>query len=157
MKNIFNDDLVKEEIITFTYKGEKFSSNEIEIGNLVSELKGIETLIKESIEFYRKKHGLSAEEVSFNIYVKIENGSVKEIIKIVKKNAAVYTLVTYCVMPFLQSGFEYYLNHNQSDNAEVVEVLDSNKKIRKSFEDILVPITGNDNGVSLFGRILPHL
>ncbi len=149
MKNIFDENLIKEEIITFTYKGDKFSNNEIELDNLICELKGIEVLIKETVEFYRKKLNLSHEEVIFDVYVKVEDGSIKEIIKIVKKNAAAFTLIGTFVMPFLQSGFNYYLNNRETDNTETIEVLESNKKIRKSFENILVPITGNDNVVSI--------
>ncbi|MDP3726641.1 MAG: hypothetical protein Q8R36_05645 [bacterium] len=149
MKNIFHENLIKEEIITFTYRGDKFSSNEIELESLISELKGIEVLIKETVEFYRKKRNLSGEEVSFEIYVKVEDGSIKEVIKIVKKNAVTFTLIGTFVMPFLQSGFDYYLNNNETNNPEVVDALETNKKIRKSFENILTPITGDDNVVTI--------
>ncbi len=146
-KDMFDEELVKEEIITFTYTGEKFSKNEIAIASLTSELKGVEVLLKETVDFYKKKHNLSADDVAFDIFVKIENGSIKEVIKIVKKNATTLTLLGTFVMPFLQSGFEYYLNNQQTEKLETVELLESSKKIRKGFEDILVPITGDDNKV----------
>lgn len=147
MKNIFGENLINEEIITFTYKGEKFSSFEIEIDQFVTELKGIEVLIKETIEYYRKKKNLNPEDVNFEIYVRVEDGSIKEIIKIVKKNAGMIALVGQFVMPFIQSGFDYYLHDRETENPEVIQVLEDNKKIRKSFDNILAPITGNDNSV----------
>lgn len=147
MKNLFAENLINEEIITFTYKGEKFSSHEIQLDQLVTELKGIEVLIRETVEYYRKKKNLNPEDVNFEIYVKVEDGSIKEVIKIVKKNATTLTLLSTFVMPFIQSGFEYYLNNHQTDNQETVEILQDNKKIRKSFDNILAPITGNDNSV----------
>ena len=52
-------------------------------------------------------------------------------------------------MPFLVSGFDYYLNHRETDNPETIEVLESSKKIRKSFENILAPVTGDDNKVNI--------
>lgn len=149
MKDIFNENLIKEEIITFVYKGNKFSNNEIELDSLITELKGIEVLVKETIEFYRKKRNLLPDEVLFDVYVKVEDGSIKEIIKIVKKNATTFTLIGTFVMPFLQSGFNYYLNNRETSDPEVIEILESNKKIRKSFENILIPITGDDNVISI--------
>lgn len=147
MENLFAKNLINEEVITFTYKGEKFSSHEIQLEQLVIELKGIEVLIKETVEYYRKKKNLSPEDVDFEIYVKIEDGSIKEIIKIVKKNSGMIALLCQFVMPFIQSGFDYYLNNRETDNQETIEILQDNKKIRKSFDNILAPITGNDNSV----------
>ncbi|MDP3999063.1 MAG: hypothetical protein Q8P76_00510 [bacterium] len=149
MNDIFGENLTQEEVIIFTYKGDKFINSEIELSGLISELRGIEVLIRESVEFYRKKHRLSDSEVIFDIYVRVEDGSVKEVIRIIKKNATVLTLLGTFVMPFLQSGFDFYLNRRKDTNSEIVEILEGNKKIRKSFEDILIPITGNDNSVTI--------
>lgn len=147
MPNLFGENLLQEEIITFTYAGDKFTSHEIEICDFATQLKGIETLIKETIEFYRVNNKLSTGEVSCDIYVRIEDGSIKEIVKVVKKNATVLALLGTFVMPFLQSGFEYYLNHRNTGNAEAIQILEDNKKIRQSFGNIIAPIGGDNNRV----------
>lgn len=149
MTDLFGKEQVQEETIVFTYKGDKFRLHEMELESFVVELKGVEVLVKETIEFYKKKHNLQSSEVDFEIFVRVEGGSVKEIIRIVKKNATTITLLGTFVMPFIQSGFDYYLNKRENGNPEVIQILEENKKIRKSFKDILVPITGSNNVVSI--------
>ncbi|NCS68145.1 hypothetical protein GW777_07255 [Candidatus Peregrinibacteria bacterium] len=146
---IFGDVMQKEEVLVFKYEGEKFATHEININELISELKGVDVLIAEVVRYYKQKHNLLDADVSFEVLVKVEDGSIKEIIKIVKKNATTLTLISTFVMPFLQSGFDYYLNNRETDNTETVEILENSQKIRRSFEDILTPINGDGNQVSI--------
>lgn len=145
MENLFNEKLLEEEIITFTYGGESFSGHEVKIENLISELKGVETLVKEIVLIYKEKHNLSSDDVDFQIYVKFEDGSIKEVIKLVKKNATVLSLAGTFIMPFISSACDYYLNKSDDKASEVGQILVDNKKIRKSIENILGPVSGGDN------------
>lgn len=149
VNTIFGEQIPGEEYLVFKYDGEKFVDHEININELISELKGVDTLIAEVVKHYRVKNNLSESDVNFEVLVKVEDGSIKEIIKIVRKNASTVALVSTFVMPFLQSGFEYYLSHRENGDPETVEILENSSKIRRSFEDILMPITGNDNEISI--------
>lgn len=146
---IFGEETFQEEILVFKYEGEKFANHEININELIAELKGVDVLIAEVVKYYKQKHNLTDADVSFEVLVKIEDGSIKEIIRIVKKNATTIALASSFVMPFLNSGFDYYLNNRETGNPETVEILENSPKIRRSFEDILMPITGSDNNISI--------
>lgn len=148
-KTIFGEETFQEEILVFKYEGEKFANHEININELIAELKGVDVLIAEVVKYYKQKHNLTDADVSFEVLVKVEDGSIKEVIRIVKKNSTAIALVSYFVMPFLQSGFNYYLNNRETNNPETIEILENSTKIRRSFEDILMPITGSDNNISI--------
>ncbi len=149
MKNLFGDKIIKKERLIFTYIGESFSEHKINLKDFIDELQGINFLIEETIKEYIALGKISKEEANFEISIKIEDGSIKEIIEFIRKNKTVFSLVSLVVMPFLQSGFEYYLNkdnlNNDFDNNEVVRIIKENKNIRKGFEKTLTPIKGSDN------------
>lgn len=149
MTNLFGEKMIEEEKLIFTYTGESFSNHEINLKDFIDELQGINILIEETIKEYVKLGKISKEDALFDISIKIEDGSIKEIIKFVNKNKATVGLITALVVPFLQSGFDYYLNKDNLggnfENNEVVQVIKDNKNIRKGFEKTLTPIKGSDN------------
>ena len=46
---IFGESIPNEEYLVFKYEGEKFAKHEIDINELISELKGVDTLIAEVV------------------------------------------------------------------------------------------------------------
>ncbi len=149
MSNLFGDKIIEKEKIIFTYTGESFSDHKINLKDFIDELQGINFLIEETIKEYINLGKISKEEADYEISIKIENGSIKEIIEFVKKNKTTISLVSAIVIPFLQSGFEYYLNkddlNTNFENNEAVQIIKSNKNIRKGFEKTLTPVKGDDN------------
>ena len=150
MKNLFGEKIIKSEKLIFTYAGESFSDHKINLKDFIDELQGINFLIEETIKEYVSSGKISKEDAEFEISIKIENGSIKEIIEFVKKNpTTAASLVLSVIMPFLQTGFDYYLNkdnlNNNLENNEVVQIIKENKNIRKGFEKTLTPIKGDDN------------
>lgn len=149
MTNLFGDKIIKKEKLIFTYTGESFSDHKINLKDFIEELQGINFLIEETVKEYVVLGKISKEEADFEISIKIENGSVKQIIEFIKKNNDTISIVSMIIIPFLQSGVEYYLNKdnlsNNLKNDEVIQIIKDNKNIRKGFEKTLTPIKGSDN------------
>lgn len=150
MTNLFGEKIINNEFITFIYKGKKFSDHEINLKDFINELQGIDLLINETIKEYVRLGKISKEESVFEISVRIEDGSVKEIIKFIRKNKkAVWSVTTMVIIPFLNTGLQYYLNkdsnNNDFQNDEIVQVIKNNKNLRKGIEKTLSPIKGEDN------------
>ena len=83
------------------------------------------------------------------VTVKIEDGSIREIVDFVKKNKTTVSLIATVIAPFLNTGLEYYLNkdnlYKDLNNNQIVQVIKENKNLRKGLEKTLAPIKGDDN------------
>ncbi|MCA9352201.1 hypothetical protein KC866_02315 [Patescibacteria group bacterium] len=150
MTDIFGNQLVYEETLILKYEGEKFNNGEIPLDELLSELQGLKILISEILDIYVDAEKITRSETDFQIIIKIEQGSLKQIVKFIKKNETTLNLIAVFIMPFLQDTFDHYLHRNENSyqpKQEIIDALRDNSKIRNSIEKTMAPITGNGNNL----------
>ncbi len=140
-QDIFGKNLVTEDEIVLIYSGEVFNSG-IPIKSLISQLEALEKLTRLSVAEYVSRGLVDSDIPEYQIYIKIESGSVKETLKVVYKSPWTYAILAYVVAPMLNTTYEKALNVLIADkeNSGIEDILKTNPQLRTYCSELISPV-----------------
>jgi hypothetical protein len=140
---LFGEDLVSQDQITIIYSGEHFD-NGVPLNALIDQLVTLEKFTRLCVSVYINKGFIDEDIPEYQILIRIEHGSLKEIVKVIYKSPWTYAILSYVVAPMLNTTYEKALDvliPDKSKSAEVEEILKDNPQLRTYCAALLEPIT----------------
>jgi len=149
MKNLFGEELIKEDKIEIIYSGPSFD-NKIELRSLYTELEAVEAIIKDTTDILKQtgKIDLSSDDVE--IFLKINRGSFKETIEIVLSNPIIQTVISGCII----ATYTYFLtkkNNKSNKFQKEVAIFEKNKNFKANMKKIVSPVNSAGDQLNIIG------
>ena len=140
-QDIFGENLVTQDEIVLIYSGDVFDSG-IPIKSLISQLEALEKLTRLSVAEYVSRGLIDSNVPEYQIYIKIESGSVKETLKVVYKSPWTYAILAYVVAPMLNTTYEKALNVLIADKESpgIEDILKTNPQLRTYCSELISPV-----------------
>lgn len=140
-QNIFGDNLIIEDEIVLIYSGDVFD-NGIPIKSLITQLEALERLTRLSVAEFVSRGLIDADIPEYQIFIRIESGSVKETLKVVFKSPWTYAILAYVVAPMINTTYEKALNVLIADkeNSSVEDIIKTNPQLRTYCSELINPI-----------------
>jgi hypothetical protein len=140
-QDIFGKNLITEDEIILIYSGEVFD-NGIPIKSLITQLEALERLTRLSVAEFVSRSLIDNDIPDYQIFIKIESGSVKETIKVVFKSPWTYAILAYVVAPMINTTYEKALNVWIADkeNVDVEDIIKTNPQLRNYCSELINPI-----------------
>ena len=140
-QDIFGKSLVTEDEIVLIYSGDVFDSG-IPIKSLITQLEALERLTRLSVAEYASRGLIDTDIPDYQIFIRIESGSVKETLKVVYKSPWTYAILAYVVAPMINTTYEKALNVWIADkeSAGVEDIIKTNPQLRTYCSELINPI-----------------
>lgn len=140
-QDIFGKKLITEDEIVLIYSGDVFNEG-IPLKALISQLEALEKLTRLSVAEFVSRGLIDSDIPDYQIFIKIESGSVKETLKVVYKSGWTYAILAYVVSPMLNTTYEKALNVWIADKESpaIEEIIKTNPQIRNYCSELINPV-----------------
>lgn len=93
---------------------------------------------------------IGSDSKDFQIYIQVEQGSIKEIFKILFRNKTTIAIIGTFVIPFLNTTYDHFLNRSpevKGEFAQEIQTIEGDQKFKKNLKAILSPLNNNDDNM----------
>lgn len=151
MKNLFGEEIINEDFIRLTYKGESFVNGQIQIKLLYQELQSLERVIRNSVNILVQSGKLEAGFKNVEIYIQIGEGSIPQKVKIVFGAAFMAPFAATLIAGLLNTTYEHFLNKydNDAKYAQEIAHIEGDKQFKQDLKNIIMPICREGDSITI--------
>ena len=149
-KDLFGQKLENEEKFEIVYSGPSFGGGTIVVSKLYKQLQTLEQLIDESVSVLVKENKLTSDFKDYEILVKVEEGSLKEIIQVVFSKETAKKAVPTIIAGLIIASYTHFLNKSENDEdyyKNEITQIESNEKYKNNLINALSPMSNNNDSV----------